>query len=141
MYRGLRHVSKRVPLGIIEMLAKISNRKPTERMVCLAFYRMEAFNAKNGIAGEGEKSEWFREKTELEFEGFPFYVGKEYMTYLQSKYKNMWEYPPESGRRIHPPKSYSLDVEIDLRGRDVEEYMKKEYLYLTKEDWEKERKK
>ena len=61
------------------------------------------------------------------------------MAYLESKYAEPWAYPPESQRLIHPPKRYSLDVEIDLRGCNVEEYMKKEYLYLTKEDWEKER--
>ena len=64
---------------------------------------------------------------------------KNYMEYLSNKYNNMWDAPLKSQQLIHPPKRYNFDVEINLRGRCVEEYMNHEYLYLTEEDWKKER--
>ena len=39
-------------------------------------------------------------------------------------YGSYMEYPAEENRYLHPPKSYKLDVDVDLRGRSVEEYMK-----------------
>lgn len=141
LYHGLRHVPKEVPLGIMEWLGKRANKKETKRQYCISFYRRDAFAKMGKWYDQGVASEWFKDKTEIEFEGFMFYVCKDYMAYLENKYTNMWKYPPESQRFIHPPKRYSFDVEIDLRGRSVEEYMNKEYLYLTKEDWEKEREK
>lgn len=140
LYRGLRHLPKEIPLGIMEGLAKRANKKETERHYCMAFYRKDAFDRDGEWYVKGTVlAKWFEEKKEIEFEGFMVYTCKEDMAYLESKYAEPWAYPPESQRLIHPPKRYSLDVEIDLRGCNVEEYMKKEYLYLTKEDWEKER--
>lgn len=144
LYRGLRHVPKNVPLNIINAIGKYNNKKKTEYVECLSFYRRDSFlkNYKDKIRCEKQiKAEWFEEAVELEFEGFPFFVCKDYMTYLESKYKNMWEFPPEDQRLIHPPKSFNFDVEISLRGRNVEEYMNREYQYLTKEDWDKSLKK
>ena len=136
LYRGLRHVNKRIPLGIMEWLASMSNRKETERGYCISFYRVDAFTVQKSLGQGGVLNEWFKERVEIEFEGFNFYVCKEYKTYLESKYGDYWKYPPESQRFIHPPKSYNLDVEIDLRGRNVEEYMNHEYIYLSKEECE-----
>lgn len=134
LYRGLRHVNKRIPLGIMEWLARMSNKKETERMYCISFYRVDAFAAKRNLFHEGVRSEWFQEKTEIEFEGFLFYICRDYEKYLSEKYGDYWKYPPQSQRYIHPPKRYSLDVDIDLRGRSVEEYMNREYIYLTKDE-------
>lgn len=134
LYRGLRHVNKRIPLGIMEWLARMSNKKETERMYCISFYRVDGFAAKRNLFQEGVRSEWFQEKTEIEFEGFPFYICRDYEQYLSEKYGDYWKYPPQSQRYIHPPKRYSLDVDIDLRGRSVEEYRNREYIYLTKDE-------
>lgn len=142
LYRVLRHIPKKIPLGIIERIGKSNNKKKTQYVACLSFYRADPF-LKLSMKNEGKafdkivRAEWFEEATELEFEGFSFFVCKQYMEYLDDKYKNMWEFPPESQRLIHPPKSFSFDVEISLRGRNVDEYMNKEYEYLTKSDWEK----
>lgn len=133
LYRGLRHVDKRIPLGILRWLAKMSNKKETEMVYCISFYRKDAFKAKKGIFHSGVKAEWFKDTVEIEFEGFMFYAGSMYEEYLISHYGDYWEYPPESQRYIHPPQSYCLDVDIDLRGRSVEEYMNHEYIYLTRE--------
>ncbi|MCI5873701.1 MAG: LicD family protein [Clostridiales bacterium] len=140
LYRGLRHVPKEVPLGIMEWLGKRANKKATKRMCCMSFYRQDAFR-KNGKWYERGTvlSEWFEEAVEIEYEGFMVYICKDCMAYIECEYAEPWKYPPESQRLIHPPKSYNLDVEIDLRGCSIEEQMKKEYLYLTKEDWEKGR--
>ena len=70
----------------------------------------------------------------LNLKVFLFMFIKIIWSILPLNIKNLWEYPPESQRFLHPPKSYYLDVDIDLRGRSVEEYMKKEYIYKTKED-------
>ncbi len=136
LYHGLRHVDKKVPLGIMEWLGKIANRKATELAYCISFFRVDAFVKEKGLFNNVVKNEWFREPVEVEFEGFKFWVGNGYKEYLTEKYGDYWKYPPESQRYIHPPKKYSLDVEIDLRGRSVEEYMNREYLYLTKEECE-----
>ena len=134
LYRGLRHVNKKIPLGIMERLAKISARKETEYVYCMSFYRQDGFINKEDYLHRAVKREWMREKIEINFEGFPFYAYKEYDKYLSFLYKNYWEYPPESQRFLHPPKQYDLNVDIDLRGRNVEEYMNKIYIYKTKED-------
>ena len=140
LYRMLRHVPKEIPLGIMEFIGKQNNKRKTEYVWCMPFYRCDGFLHDNVFSMRGYAvREWFEERVEIEFEGFSFYVCKGYMEYMETKYRNMWEYPPQSQRLIHPPKRYSLNVEIDLRGRSVEEYMNREYLYLTKEDWEKER--
>ncbi len=134
LYRGLRHVNKRIPLGIMEWLARMSDKRETERMYCISFYRVDGFAAKRSLFQEGVRSEWFQEKTEIEFEGFPLYICRDYDQYLSEKYGDYWKYPPQSQRYIHPPKRYALDVDIDLRGRSVEEYRNREYIYLTKEE-------
>lgn len=134
LYHALCHVNKKIPLKIMDIMAKISNKKETEYMYCISFYRQDGFINNDKLLHRAIKAKWLNERTEIEFEGFPFYVYKDYMEYLTTKYKNLWEYPPESQRFLHPPKSYYLDVDIDLRGRSVEEYMKKEYIYKTKED-------
>lgn len=138
LYHLLRHVPKEIPLGIMEHMAKWVNRKPAERMCCISFYRKSAFLKQRKKRTErkgGMYTEWIENLTEIEFEGFSFLTTKEYMTYLSEKYNNMWETPPKSQQLIHPPKSFNFDVELDLRGRSVEEYMNHEYLYLTEEDW------
>lgn len=140
LYHLLRHVPKQIPLGIIEKMGKWNNRKRTKYVWCIPFYRRDAFLHHNIFSMRGyAMAKWFDEVTEIEFEGFSFYVCKDYMKYMRTKYSNMWSFPPESQRMIHPPKSYNFDVEINLRGRSVEEYMNHEYLYLTEEDWKRER--
>mgnify|MGYP004649564897 CR=1 FL=1 len=139
LYHVLRHVPKNIPLGIMEKLARRSNRKPSSRLYCISFYRNSGFAKKKKIGHGGIPSRWFKEFTDIEFEGFEFMTIKNYMEYLSAKYKNMWDAPPKSQQLIHPPKSYNFDVDIDLRGRSVEEYMNHEELYLTEEDWKRER--
>lgn len=139
LYHVLRHVPKTVPLGIMEKLAKKSDKKPSKRLYCISFYRKSGFPKKKKISQEGIPSEWFHEFIDIEFEGFQFMTIKNYMEYLSNKYNNMWDAPLKSQQLIHPPKRYNFDVEINLRGRCVEEYMNHEYLYLTEEDWKKER--
>lgn len=142
LYRGLRHVPKEVPIGILEKLGKRANKTATKRQYCISFYRKDSFKKETKWYESGSfLAEWFAKRIEIEFEGFMVYVGEGYMEYLENEYANPWEYPPEEGRFIHPPKSYSLNVEVDLRGRSIDEYMEKDDLYLTKEDWEKERNK
>lgn len=137
LYRGLRHVPKEIPLHIIETLAKWIDKRPTQRLYCMSFYRKNSFKKKKSIKKKGTQTAWFNEFVDIEFEGFYVRTIKEYMTYLTEKYSNMWEKPPESEQLIHPPKKYSLDVEINLRGRNIEEYMQREPVYLTEEDWKK----
>lgn len=134
LYRGLRHVNKNLPLRIFEMMARYTNRKESEYEYCISFYRKNGFSTREKVFKPKVKTKWFKEKVELTFEGFKFYACKDYIEYLSSKYGNFWEYPPMSERYIHPPSSYNLDIEIDLRGRSVEEYMNKEYIYKTKEE-------
>lgn len=122
IYRVLRHVDKRIPLRIMEWLAKMSNKKETEYLCCTAFYRNDHYTPRKSIGG-GTRAEFFKEKIEVEFEGFPFYICKEYDAYLKEKYGDYWVYPPEAKRYLHPPKRYSLDVDIQLRGRSIEKYM------------------
>ena len=136
LYRGLRHVDKKIPLNIMEWLGKRANRRQTEYVYCISFYRRDAFLVRRRFWEAAARAEWFKEKIEIEFEGFPFFICKEYKAYLEGKYGDYWKYPPESQRTLHPPVSYSLDVEIDLRGRNVQEYMEHEYIYLTKEECE-----
>lgn len=138
LYHVLRYVPKQIPLGIMEFIGKQNNKKPSKYVWCMPFYRRDGFLHDNVFSMRGYAvRQWFEERVEIEFEGFSFYVCKDYMEYMKSKYKNMWEYPPESQRFIHPPKKFFLDVEIDLQGRSVEEYMKHDYIYLTQEEWEK----
>lgn len=139
LYHVLRHVPKTIPLGIMEKIARKSNRKPSSRLYCISFYRNSGFSKRKKVGYGGMLSKWFEEFTDIEFEGFQFMTIKNYMEYLSAKYKNMWDAPPKSQQLIHPPKSYNFDVDIDLRGRSVEEYMNHEYLYLTEEDWKRER--
>ncbi len=135
IYRGLRHINKRVPLGIMEWMAELSNRRKAKGVVCTAFYRNDHFIKKTiRDIGKGTAAVYFEEWVEIEFEGFPFYICRDYDRYLTDKYGDYWKYPPLDMRLLHPPKSYRLDVEIDLRGRSIEDYMNKEYLYLTKDE-------
>lgn len=138
IYRGVRHINKRIPLSIMEWMGKKSIGKETEYVCCTAFYRKNEFNVASTTSTSIEpvirtktKAEWFKDCIELEFEGFLFYICKDYDIYLSNKYGDYWHFPPESLRYIHPPVKYFLDVEIDLRGRNIEEYMNKEHIYLT----------
>lgn len=135
LYRGIRHIPKSVPLGIMEWMAEKSNKRKSSQIYCMSFYRPLPFNAKKKWYEQGFQTSWFENVIEVEFEGFLFFAGKNYMKYLEHTYVNMWKYPPKEERWIHPPKRYSFDVEIDLRGRGVEEYMKKEPLYITEKEW------
>lgn len=137
IYGILSHVDKKIPLKIIELLAKISNKKNTEYSICLSFYRKDRFVNKSNYLVRAARNKWQEDTTELIFEGFPFYVVSGYMEFLKEKYRNIWEYPPEGQRTLHPPRSYNLDVEIDLRGRSVEEYMSKKPIYKNASDYEK----
>ena len=139
IYRGLRHIKKEIPLQIMEFLARMSNRKKTEYMYCMSFYRVDKFGAKNDILHRAIRSDLFEDIIEMDFEGFPFYVFKDYNAYLASNYGNrdIWKYPPESQRIVHPPRRYYLDVDIDLRGKNIEEYMNKEYIYKTGQNGDK----
>lgn len=138
LYKGLKHVNKNIPLAIIEWIGNWSIGKETEYVCCTAFYRKDDFGTLNDkymkFKFRDTKAKWFKDKIEMEFEGFLFYICKDYDSYLSYKYGDYWKFPPESKRYMHPPKKYSFDVDIDLRGRDVEEYMNKEYIYLTKEE-------
>lgn len=137
LYHVLQHIDKKIPLGIIEWLATMCNKKETERLCCTAFYRNDHFKEDKKMSWGTTMAEFFREKVEIEFEGFLFYICKEYDLYLRHKYGNYWEYPPESKRFLHPPVSYCFDVNINLRGKNVEGYMQKEYLYLTEDEIKK----
>lgn len=126
LYRGLRHVNKRIPLGIMEHMVSVLNKKKRKYICCTAFFREDNFNKnKKKLVKEMPKAEWFEECVEIEFEGFLFYICKEYDKYLSNKYGDYWSLPPDEKRTLHPPKSYFLDVDIDLRGRDISEYMKR----------------
>lgn len=143
LYRGLRHVDKRIPLTILEMLAKYSNRKETGCTCCLSFYRWEKYNNRislQRIMNGGADVKWLTERVEVMFEEFSVYIPKDYEEYLSRSYTNWWEFPPMEQRYIHPPLRYNLDVDINLRGRDIEYYMNKEYKFITKEDYYKNKK-
>lgn len=144
LYRVIRHIPKTVPLKILEGIGKRNNRKSTKYACCLSFYRRNSFSSVNnykcGDKGFVVLNDWFKEKTEIEFEGFKFYTCANPMEYLQSHYVNIWSYPPENERTLHAPISFQLDVEIDLHGKSIDEYMKKDYIYLTKEEWEESNK-
>lgn len=124
LYRGLRHVDKMVPLTIMEHLAEWVNKKKRKGTCVIGFYK------KNPYLTKGDPDlphsvllSWFDERIEIEFEGFMFYAFKDYKDYLHYNYGDYMKMPPEEQKYTHPPKSYCLDVELDLRGRDVEEYM------------------
>ncbi|WP_373266117.1 LicD family protein [Hungatella hathewayi] len=135
LYRGLRHINKRIPLSIMEWMAGLSNRNKTKAVVCTSFYRNDNYIKKNlRDLAAGTAARFFDDRAEIEFEGFLFYICKDFDGYLTDKYGDYWKYPPQEKRYLHPPKSYKLDAEIDLRGRSIEDYMNKEYLYLTKEE-------
>lgn len=137
VYRLLRHVPKELPLAILESMGRRNNKKENSKYIhCISFFRKDMFLRNNGSKGE-YFSKWFEKTTEIEFEGFYFWVCGGYLDYLNYKYSNIWEFPPENQRLVHPPKEYNFDVDIELRGRNVEEYMNHEYLFLTEEDyWE-----
>lgn len=137
LYRVIRHIPKQIPLGVINRMGRRNNRHSEyEYICCLGFYRNDGFL--NGARRHlGYNAKLFDECTEVEFEGFKFLAPVGYMEYLQGKYKNMWEYPPESQRLVHPPKEFNYDVEVNLRGRDIDEYMNHKYIFLTKEEFEK----
>ena len=122
LYGVLRHVNKRIPLGIMEWMGKMCNKHKTEYLCCTGFYRQNPFNKKTLLVST--KAEWLRKRTEVEFEGFSFYTMKEWDSFLKYYYGSYMKYPAEENRYLHPPKSYKLDVDVDLRGRSVEEYMK-----------------
>lgn len=124
LYRGLCHVNKRIPLGIMEYMASTFNKKKTKYICCTSFFRKDNFNKnKKGLNQGITIAAWFEECVEVEFEGFLFYACKEYDKYLSDKYGDYWSLPPDEKRTLHPPKSYFFDVDINLRGRDISEYM------------------
>lgn len=124
LYRGLRHVNKMVPLTIMEYLAKWSNRKKTLGTCCIGYYLKNPYYTKrDSDLPHYTAAEWFEESFEIEFEGFMLYIFKGYDEYLRSTFGDYTKLPPEEKRFTHPPKSYCLDVDLDLRGRDVNEYM------------------
>lgn len=124
LYRFLRHVNKMVPLTIMEYLAKWSNSKKTTGTCCIGYYQKNPYYSKrpSGLPSQTQAS-WFDESFEIEFEGFMFYAFSGYKDYLRLTYGDYMKLPPEEKRFTHPPKKYCLDVELDLRGRDVKEYM------------------
>ncbi len=126
LYRGLRHVDKMVPLTIMEHLAGWANKKKTTGNCCIGFYK------KNPYIPKGDpdvltmpQTSWLEESFEIEFEGFMFYTFKGYKEALRFSYGDYMDLPPEEKRFIHPARRYCLDVDVDLRGRDVKEYMNK----------------
>ena len=123
IYCGLRHVNRKIPLGIMEWMARKVNKRKTEYLCPTGFYRRDQFTKRKSEM-VGPRAEWFGTRIEIEFEGFPFYTIKEYDAYLKDNYGNYMSYPPESKRYLHPPKSYCLDVDVDLRGRSMEDYMR-----------------
>lgn len=127
LYRVLRHVNKMVPLTIMEHLAKWSNKKKTAGNCCIGFYQKNRYVSKRvpDLPSQTQAS-WFDESFEIEFEGFMFYAFNGYKEYLRLSYGDYMKLPPKEKRFVHPPKRYCLDVDIELRGRDVKEYMKRD---------------
>lgn len=126
LYKGLRHVNKMVPLSIMEMLAKWSNSKQTEGTCCIGYYQKNPYYfRRDPDLPSLVQAAWFDESFEIEFEGFMFYAFRGYKEYLRLSYGNYMELPPKEKRYTHPPKRYNLDVDIELRGRDVNAYMER----------------
>lgn len=133
IYRGLRKIDKNIPLSILEWMGKTANKRPSRAIGCTAFYRNDRWYKKSKFVKYKDyevKADWFKERVEIEFEGFLFFSCKEYSHYLRVKYGDYWKYPPVSKRYLHAPSRYFLDVDIDLRGRDVGEYMNKDPFFM-----------
>lgn len=124
LYRGLRHVNKMVPLTIMEHLAKWSNKKRTKGTCCIGFYKKNPyFLERDPDLPDRVQASWFEESFEIEFEGFMFYAFKGYKEYLRYSYGDYMKLPPAEKRFTHPPTKYCLDVDVELRGRDIKKYM------------------
>lgn len=81
-------------------LVKISNRRPTKLV------RNLTFPIPNGKDGYLRK--WYKESTELEFEGHLFMVNKCYKAWLKQEFGDYMKLPPPEKRKVHPV------VEVDL---------------------------
>ncbi len=117
LYRLLRHINKRIPLGIMNYMQKITNRRETKEVCCIGFYRKSPWTQ---IRKKGEPRgycrKWFSDTVEIEFEGFRFQTCKEYKKYLRWVYGDYMLLPPEEERFSHAPRRYQLNVEPDLTG-------------------------
>ena len=119
LYRMLRHINKRIPLGIMNCMQKITNRRTTREFCCIGFYRKNTWTQKrkkDEPRGLGFFYKWFSDTVEIEFEGYRFYACKEYKAYLRWKYGDYMALPPEEDRFFHPPRKYQLNIEPDLTG-------------------------
>ncbi len=115
IYRVLRHVKKEIPLGIMDCMQKITNRRETKEFICIGFYRKDSWTQtrKKGEA-RGYLHKWFADTVEIEFEHFKFLTCKEYEEYLRWCYGDYMVLPPVEERFSHAPSRYRLDVEPDL---------------------------
>lgn len=141
IYHIFSKIDKNVPHMILEKLAAHSNKKETEFVCCLSFYRNNKCYKDIKYMYGTIKAECLKNRKEIMFEGFPIYTSFDPMIYLQRKYTNIWECPPDEERTLHPPLSYNLDVDIDLRGKNIEDYMTKEAKFITEEEYLKSVKK
>lgn len=126
LYHALRHVPKQIPLAILEWLASVTNRKKTLTTCCIGFYKKEDYEGRridSKYTVRGTQAEWFDESFEIEFEGFLFYAFKGYKEYLEYTYGTYMQIPDKKYRYVHEPTRYCLNVDINLRGRDMKQYM------------------
>lgn len=117
LYRLLRHVNKRIPLGIMNCMQKITNRRQTGKVCCIGFYRKSPWTQKRKKGKPwGYCRKWFSDTMEIKFEGFSFQAFKEYKKYLRWMYGDYMTLPPEEERFSHAPRSYQINIEPDLTG-------------------------
>lgn len=119
LYRLLRHVNKKIPLGMMNCMQKITNRRETREFCNTGFYRKNSWTQKRKKGeprGAGFFHKWFSDTVEIEFEGFRFLTCKEYKKYLRLRYGDYMLPPPEEERSLHAPRRYQINVETDLTG-------------------------
>lgn len=114
LYRGLRHVPKEIPNRIEEKMVSCTNKRERKYLCYTGFYRKTYYTRKKENRFDtGMCASWFKERTEIEFEGKSFYTCKDYKEYLAYMYGDYMRIPQENERENHPASSYKLEKESE----------------------------